>query len=105
MPLIAELKEQSKANHHKLNQVLGYLQRKMPTLTCYALRKELNRQISSASVEKYNDLLVAERQKHSVSSWSLSGSNTQAQLQVAYFNGHLNDLCTNFDQIEWFKAA
>ena len=103
--LIARLNKQPEANHDKLKTAMGYLQRKMPNLTCYSLRKELNRTLSSATVEKYNDLLVAERQKHSIASWSLIGSNTQAQLQAAYFNGHLTDLGTNFDHIEWFKAA
>lgn len=46
--LIARLNKQPEANHDKLKTAMGYLQRKMPNLTCYSLRKELNRTLQTS---------------------------------------------------------
>jgi hypothetical protein len=41
---------------------------------CYALRKKLGLRVSSNPVEKANDLLASNKQKHQGMSWSADGS-------------------------------
>lgn len=69
-----------------LNDLLGYLDRKKYAITCYALRAKLGLRNSSNPVEKANDLLIAQRQKHNGMAWSPSGSGALAALQMIYLN-------------------
>jgi hypothetical protein len=71
---------------HWLNELIGYLGRKQAQITCYALRSELRLRISSNRVEKMNDLLVAQRQKHSGMSWSFEGSHSLASIAMVMQN-------------------
>ncbi|MDR1135643.1 MAG: hypothetical protein LBL49_05640, partial [Clostridiales Family XIII bacterium] len=61
-----------------LGELTGYLDRKRSQIVCYALREKLGLRISSNRVEKDNDMLVAERQKHNGMSWSGKGSGALA---------------------------
>ncbi|MBR1496321.1 MAG: hypothetical protein IJ617_01680, partial [Oscillospiraceae bacterium] len=56
----------------------------------YALRAELGLRNSSNRVEKANDLVVAQRQKHNGMSWSTSGSGALAQIAALIINDELH---------------
>lgn len=77
-------------NRKWLEDLLGYLNRKSYSITCYALRAKLGLRNSSNPVEKANDLLVAQRQKHNGMSWSSTGSSSLAALQMLYLNNEHN---------------
>lgn len=66
-----------------LKELISYLERKNPMMTCYALRKCIGLRNSSNRVEKENDLIVASRQKHNGMSWSKVGSSALASIAVA----------------------
>lgn len=51
-------------NQEQLDILIDYIQRNKASIPCYALRKKLNLRNSSNRVEKANDQLVAQRQKH-----------------------------------------
>jgi len=53
--------------------LITYLHRNQACIPCYALRKKLGLRISSNPVEKANDLVVSNRQKHNGMSWSADG--------------------------------
>lgn len=74
-------------NQKWLDDLLAYLDRKKYAITCYALRAKLGLRNSSNPVEKANDLLIAQRQKHNGMSWSPCGSGALASLQMIYLNG------------------
>ncbi len=57
-----------------LDQLIGYFERNRSHIPCYALRKKLGLRNSSNLVEKMNDRLVSDRQKHQGMSWSQTGS-------------------------------
>ena len=71
---------------HWLEELTGYLERKETQIVCYALRHELGLRISSNRVEKANDRLVAQRQKHSGMSWSFKGSSSLASISMIMLN-------------------
>jgi len=71
---------------HWLGELIGYLERKEAQIACYALRHELGLRISSNRVEKANDLLVAQRQKHNGMSWSFEGSGSLASITMVMQN-------------------
>ena len=73
-----------------LDDLLGYLDRKKYAITCYALRAKLGLRNSSNPVEKANDLLIAQRQKHNGMAWSSNGSGALAALQMIYLNKQQN---------------
>ena len=52
---------------------------------------ELGLRNSSNDVEKENDLIVAQRQKHNGMSWSTTGSGALAQITALSINGELGD--------------
>jgi hypothetical protein len=63
-----------------IEKLIGYFSRNLSFIPCYALRQKLGLRVSSNPVEKANDLLVSNRQKHNGMSWSASGSNSLAIL-------------------------
>jgi len=63
-----------------IEKLIGYFSRNVSFIPCYALRQKLGLRVSSNPVEKANDLLVSNRQKHNGMSWSASGSNSLATL-------------------------
>lgn len=70
-----------------LTKLIQYLDKNYSYIPCYAVRKELGLRNSSNSVEKANDMTVAQRQKHNGMSWSKSGSRALAGIQAVYLNG------------------
>jgi len=67
-------------NTMQRDTLITYLSRNQDCIPCYALRKKLSLRISSNLVEKANDLLVSDRQKHNGMSWSAEGSHSLATL-------------------------
>jgi hypothetical protein len=66
----------------KLQQLMSYFERNRPFIPCYSVRKQLGLRNSSNIGEKYNDLLVSERQKHNGMSWSKAGSVALAAIKM-----------------------
>ena len=83
------LKNSHIKNPTKIEELKGYIRRKSPNMTCYALRHELGLRISSNRVEKANDLVVATRQKHNGMSWSRKGSGALAIITATMINGEM----------------
>ncbi|MCD8330667.1 MAG: hypothetical protein LUC27_08365 [Lachnospiraceae bacterium] len=83
---LVSLPPSSIKNQKWINEIVSYLDRKQDTITCYAIRAELNLRNSSNPVEKANDLLVAQRQKHNGMAWTPNGSGTLASIQMIYQN-------------------
>jgi hypothetical protein len=79
-----------------LEELIGYLERKEPQIICYALRHELGLRISSNSVEKANDLMVAQRQKSNGMSWSFEGSYGLASITM---------VMQNDDMEQWLRTS
>jgi hypothetical protein len=78
-------------NADQIEKLIGYFERNRPFLCCYALRQKLGLRISSNPVEKANDLLVSDRQKHNGMSWSSSGSCSLATVTCLRLNAeHLS---------------
>ena len=59
-------------------------------IPCYALRHLLGLRNSSNRVEKANDLVVAQRQKHNGMSWSITGSIALAQIKALFLNHEMS---------------
>ncbi|MCP3968533.1 MAG: hypothetical protein GY718_19675 [Lentisphaerae bacterium] len=68
-------------------KLIDYLERNRSNIPCYAIRKKLGLQNSSAIGEKMNDLLVSKRQKHNGMSWSKDGSVALASITAIKRNG------------------
>lgn len=75
-------------NQKWLDEQVGYLERKKDAIACYAVRAALNLRNSSNCVEKENDILVAQRQKHNGMSWSKQGSGSLAAIEMVFQNGY-----------------
>lgn len=73
-------------NANWLDDLISYFDNKGDAITCYALRAKLGLRNSSNPVEKANDLIVAQRQKHNGMAWSSKGSGSLAALQMVYLN-------------------
>ncbi len=78
--LLSDLKEETIKNATQRDNLITYLSRNQDCIACYALRKKLGLRIASNPVEKDNDLVVANRQKHNGMSWSAQGSTSLATL-------------------------
>jgi hypothetical protein len=78
-----------------LGELTGYLCRKEPQVVCYALRHSLGLRISSNRVEKANDMLVAQRQKHNGMSWSFNGSGALASITMLLLNSEADQWLHN----------
>jgi hypothetical protein len=72
-----------------LGELTGYLERKRPQIVCYALRDCLGLRNSSNRVEKANDMIVAQRQKHNGMSWSTEGSGALAAINMVLLNNEM----------------
>lgn len=86
---LRQLPKQNIKNQKKLEDATAYLERKKPYIGCYALRALLNYRNSSNPVEKSNDLIVAQRQKHNGMSWSYDGSGSLASISALVYNNEL----------------
>lgn len=91
-------------NRKWLDDLLGYFKKKGSAITCYALRAKLGLRISSNPVEKANDLIVAQRQKHNGMAWSPYGSGSLAALQMIYLN-HQPELWFHKKKLYLFSAS
>lgn len=80
--------DQIKSQEH-IDKLKDYLLRNQAYIPCYALRKELGLRNSSNTVEKSNDLIVAQRQKSNGMSWSREGSVALASVCATIKNGEL----------------
>jgi hypothetical protein len=78
----------------QIEKLIGYFSRNLSFIPCYALRQKLGIRVSSNPVEKANDLLVSNRQKHHGMSWSASGSSSLATLTSV----HRND-----EHMQWLR--
>jgi hypothetical protein len=92
LKVLSDLKEDTIKNTKERDNLIKYLQRNQDCIPCYALRKKLGLRVSSNPVEKANDLLVSNRQKHNGMSWSASGSNSLATLTC---------VCRNDEHMHW----
>ena len=77
-------------NQKWIQELLAYFERKGKTIICYAVRAKLNLRNSSNPVEKANDLLVAQRQKHNGMAWTPQGSGALAAVEMIYQNNQSN---------------
>jgi len=95
----------------QIEKLIGYFSRNVCFIPCYALRHQLGLRVSSNPVEKANDLLVSNRQKHHGMSWSASGSSSLATLTSLRRNEeHMNwlryhDIRFTFSQQKQAKPA
>ncbi len=74
-------------NEEKLDELIGYLRARAPWIPNYRQRRIERKYISSAHVEKANDLIVARRQKNRGMQWSEATSDALAALRTLMFNG------------------
>jgi hypothetical protein len=74
-------------NLEKLDELIGYLHAREPSIPNYRARRRECRYIGSGHVEKANDLLVAHRQKGQGMHWSLETSDALAALRTLMLNG------------------
>jgi hypothetical protein len=74
---------------HNIERLIGYYERNINLIPCYALRKKLGLRISSNKGEKANDLVVSDRQKHNGMSWSNDGSIALATVKSLEINNEL----------------
>ena len=75
--------------NNRINELCQYIEKHREHIPPYALRAKLGLRNSSNRVEKANDLVVAQRQKHNGMSWSTSGSGALAQISALVANGEL----------------
>lgn len=71
---------------NRINDLCAYFDKHRSHIPCYALRHQLGLRNSSNMVEKANDLLVAQRQKHNGMSWSVPGSSSLAHIKALFLN-------------------
>ncbi len=76
--------------NNRIGDLLRYIEKHREHIPPYALRSELGLRNSSNRVEKANDLVVAQRQKHNGMSWSSSGSGALAQISALMINDELH---------------
>jgi len=84
--VLTDLKEDTIKNATERDNLIKYLSRNQDCIPCYALRKRLSLRVSSNPVEKANDLVVSNRQKHHGMSWSTDGSTSLATLTAVRRN-------------------
>ena len=101
---LASLDPANIKNRKWLDDLLAYFQKKGDAITCYALRAKLGLRNSSNLVEKANDLIVAERQKHNGMSWSPDASGALAALQMIYLN-HQPELWFHKKELRLFSPS
>ena len=81
-------------NEDKKTEMKDYLNRKRAYIPCYAFRSFLGLINSSNRVEKANDIVVGQRQKHNGMSWVPEGSSSLAIIKACTLNKE-NDVWTN----------
>lgn len=91
---LESLAESEIKNEEERLHLINYLTKNRPMIPVYAVRKALGLRNSSNRVEKANDLIVADRQKHNGMSWSKSGSVSLASV---------TGLKQNKEYKKWFR--
>ena len=91
---LKSLPESEIKNEEERLHLINYLTKNRPMIPVYAVRKALGLRNSSNRVEKANDLIVADRQKHNGMSWSKSGSMSLASVTA---------LKQNKEYKKWFR--
>jgi hypothetical protein len=84
--LLSNVKQDVIKNKKELENLINYFERNRSYIPCYALRQKLHLRVSSNLVEKANDLVVSNRQKHHGMSWSTDGSTSLATLTTVRHN-------------------
>lgn len=74
-------------NVDKLDELIGYLQRRAEWIPNYGQRRRERLYIGSGHAEKANDLIVARRQKNKGMHWSQETSDALAALKTLMLNG------------------
>jgi len=105
MDLLRTVKEDTIKNKKELENLINYLCRNRSCIPCYALRKKLGLRVSSNQVEKANDVVVSNRQKHNGMSWSAEGSTSLATLTALRCNGEDRQWLLNCDIRFQFDAG
>ncbi len=70
-----------------IKRLIGYLERNRSNIPCYALRRQLGLPNSSNPIERANNLVTSNRQKHHGMSWSKEGSYALTALSAVVLNG------------------
>lgn len=84
-------------NQDEIERLVGYFERNRDFIPCYALRQKLGLRVSSNPVEKANDLVVSDRQKHNGMSWSVYGSTSLATVTCVHRNSEQRHWLLNRD--------
>jgi hypothetical protein len=92
---LRSLNEDVIKNQDEIESLIGYFERNRSFMPCYALRQKLGLRISSNPVEKANDLVVSDRQKHNGMSWSAYGSTGLATVTSLHRNSEDQDWLLN----------
>ena len=87
---LSELPESAIKNKTQLEGVVDYLERKKVGITELSVRRWFGMKIGSRDVEKDNDIIVANRQKHNGMSWNREGSSNLSALTAMTRNGQMN---------------
>ena len=103
--VLTDLKEDAIKNATQRDNLINYLSRNQDCIPCYALRKKLGLRVSSNPVEKANDVLVSNRQKHNGMSWSPDGSTSLATLTALRRNSEDGNWLLHHDLRFQFDAA
>lgn len=74
-------------NKKNLEALAGYFKRNQENIPNYALRKKIGLRNSSNIGEKYNDLIVAKRQKNNGMSWTRDGATSLGLIKMMNLNG------------------
>src|SRR5258708_22877058 len=105
MKILRNVKENAIKNKKELENLINYFDRNRSCIPCYALRKKLGLRVSSNHVEKANDVVVSNRQKHNGMSWSADGSTSLATLTAVRCNFGKNNLFLTPDITLYFQSS
>jgi hypothetical protein len=84
---VLEAERSETKNEAKLDELMRYLQARQAWIANYRQRRIERKYISSAHVEKANDLILARRQKNRGMHWSEATSDALAALRTLMLNG------------------
>lgn len=93
---VGKIKKKHIKSQKQLEDLCAYLDRKKDDIPCYALRSMAGVRNSSNLVEKANDIIVAQRQKHNGMSWSKKGSSALATITA---------ICSNSEMDKWLLSG
>ena len=77
---LTKMKPEEINNLKARDDLIGYLERKKPYITCYHIRKKLHLRNSSNHVEQENFIIISKRQKNDGMSWTQTGSSALATI-------------------------